>query len=948
MFGQSEAKVGFLYPPKLSQKIINVVDSVSEIKAVFDYIKGNGMAYEGKSFISTGVAGLTAQISAGTLINGDGSLELIISGRPSAKGFAKFNIELLGKPMSMQLEIASLLTTSNGPKVTNLWVQGQVDIPFVDSIEKIKLNLYYNSGNGLAFNGASFNSKEVTGLFANIIPGKLNKGYNGIIDLVISGTPSAIGIAKFDIEFGGQITTLGVTVIGPSVNYIWGGGENIPFGDSIEKLKLSFNYQTGNGIAFKGTSFNSKEVTGLVAKIMPGTLNKGYDGIIDLVISGRPSAIGIAKFDIEFGGKIKTLEFPVVPAPGPSVNYIWGGGENIPFGDSIEKLKLSFNYQTGNGIAFKGTSFNSKEVTGLVAKIMPGTLNKGYDGIIDLVISGRPSAIGIAKFDIEFGGKIKTLEFPVKVFSLDVGYLDDLGQISIYLGDSLKEREYKIDYSNPKDIGSTYSGRTFLSKGVEGFTAFLTPGTLMNQGSFKLLISGKATKMGQAIFDIKIGDKNSVLTINIKSDELGQLEGLVAPKKGKYNVDCEFYNSDIDCNPTLELKKGDLVNYKIVLKYTKSNGRKCPKVNFYSTGVSGLIAEIKDTTTNSLGGELILLITGKPVNGGDAIFNINLAGQKCIVKLKIFDPYSHYVNKFYYNSIKVNSNYMPAGWSPASLMAGSGYGFQTWMTENLCVKRFVNGDPIPFAQTNEEWIKANKEKKPAMCYYKNDTSYAITEYTNGNIDVKYGILYNWYALTDSRGLAPEGWIIPTVGGQSNDYNVNELKAGFPLNDLKSKWGWNNKVNGTNLSGFNALPSGARLADGTFVKSGETGYFWCVGVSALDYEKYIHSETMNDNLKYTPKVLQINIVGTSADILDANDGFGYSVRCISNGKIDLDKASNLTGAQLTGIKDLNQNKKEQEGGLAPEFTEEEFQGEEEKCYNKEGKQIPCNSYYPEKP
>ena len=169
-----------------------------------------------------------------------------------------------------------------------------------------------------------------------------------------------------------------------------------------------------------------------------------------------------------------------------------------------------------------------------------------------------------------------------------------------------------------------------------------------------------------------------------------------------------------------------------------------------------------------------------------------------------------------------------------------------------------------------------------------------------------------------------------------------------MNDLKSKWGWNNKVNGTNLSGFNALPSGARLADGTFVKSGETGYFWCVGVSALDYEKYIHSETMNDNLKYTPKVLQINIVGTSADILDANDGFGYSVRCISNGKIDLDKASNLTGAQLTGIKNLNQNKKEQEGGLAPEFTEEEFQGEEEKCYNKEGKQIPCNSYYPEKP
>ena len=33
-------------------------------------------------------------------------------------------------------------------------------------------------------------------------------------------------------------------------------------------------------------------------------------------------------------------------------------------------------------------------------------------------------------------------------------------------------------------------------------------------------------------------------------------------------------------------------------------------------------------------------------------------------------------------------------------------GSQTWMSENLNVSTFRNGDPIPEAKTNEEWKKA--------------------------------------------------------------------------------------------------------------------------------------------------------------------------------------------------------------------------------------------------
>ena len=79
------------------------------------------------------------------------------------------------------------------------------------------------------------------------------------------------------------------------------------------------------------------------------------------------------------------------------------------------------------------------------------------------------------------------------------------------------------------------------------------------------------------------------------------------------------------------------------------------------------------------------------------------------------------------------------------------YFLDEWMVKNLNVNRFQNGDFIPEAKTNEEWIEAGENCKPAWCYYDNNPE-------NGEI---YGKLYNWYAVNDKRGLAPKGWNIPS-------------------------------------------------------------------------------------------------------------------------------------------------------------------------------------------
>jgi uncharacterized protein (TIGR02145 family) len=146
-----------------------------------------------------------------------------------------------------------------------------------------------------------------------------------------------------------------------------------------------------------------------------------------------------------------------------------------------------------------------------------------------------------------------------------------------------------------------------------------------------------------------------------------------------------------------------------------------------------------------------------------------------------------------------------------------------WMTENLNVSTFRNGDVIPEARTNDEWLRAGKEGKPAWCYYENKAE-------NGD---KYGRLYNWYAVTDARGLAPRGWHVSSDDEwrQTTDFLGGEDAAGTKM---KSNLGWSRDGNGTNESGFTGLPGGSRDLNGTFSNAGNIGFWW----SSTEYDNIL--------------------------------------------------------------------------------------------------------------
>ena len=145
-------------------------------------------------------------------------------------------------------------------------------------------------------------------------------------------------------------------------------------------------------------------------------------------------------------------------------------------------------------------------------------------------------------------------------------------------------------------------------------------------------------------------------------------------------------------------------------------------------------------------------------------------------------------------------------------------GDQCWMAENLKVVHYRNGDAIPEVTDNTEW--------------RNLTTGAYCEYDNNSANVEtYGRLYNWYAVNDSRNIAPEGWHVPT----DDEWQILVDNCGGSSvagGKLKATSGWYDDGNGTDDYGFAALPGGYRYCYyGFFYDMGSYAYFW----SSTEYD-----------------------------------------------------------------------------------------------------------------
>lgn len=199
-------------------------------------------------------------------------------------------------------------------------------------------------------------------------------------------------------------------------------------------------------------------------------------------------------------------------------------------------------------------------------------------------------------------------------------------------------------------------------------------------------------------------------------------------------------------------------------------------------------------------------------------------------------------------------------------------GDQVWMVENLNEDKFRNGDPVPHAESDNAWNQAGLNNQPAWCYYNND-------HANGEI---FGKLYNYFAVVDPRGLAPEGWRIPSdadwskLENHSGDQGVASVKqkeeqfgvvmdfvAGGKLKEAGTAHWLSPNTGATNETGFTALPGGCRDMTGSFQDVGDYGIWWSATQDTT-------SEAWNRRMHF---------INSSVHRYHQDKACGFSVRCV---------------------------------------------------------------------
>jgi uncharacterized protein (TIGR02145 family) len=135
---------------------------------------------------------------------------------------------------------------------------------------------------------------------------------------------------------------------------------------------------------------------------------------------------------------------------------------------------------------------------------------------------------------------------------------------------------------------------------------------------------------------------------------------------------------------------------------------------------------------------------------------------------------------------------------------------QEWMQQDLQVKSYNNGDPIPMIEEADQWEAYLKGAGGAI--QKNQAD-------------EWDVVYNWYAVVDDRGLCPTGWHVPSFeeweilvdhcGGDSyaGDHLLLVSRQSHPEPDKE------------NAAGFAAELGGIRDYMGEYFNVGQSGYWW---------------------------------------------------------------------------------------------------------------------------
>ncbi len=183
-------------------------------------------------------------------------------------------------------------------------------------------------------------------------------------------------------------------------------------------------------------------------------------------------------------------------------------------------------------------------------------------------------------------------------------------------------------------------------------------------------------------------------------------------------------------------------------------------------------------------------------------------------------------------------------------------GTQVWLAENLKTTKYLNGEVIGTTDPASKDFSSESTPKYQWAYMGNESNVS-----------DYGRLYTWYTVTDSRGICPAGWHVPS---KAELMTLTTFLGGDSIDGKKLKESgtthWNSPNTGaTNETGFKALPGGYHGYGGSFEFQGYAGYWWSgteADVNNAWYRGLYYNGGYEHNLSNSKKV-------------------GFSVRCLKD-------------------------------------------------------------------
>lgn len=220
------------------------------------------------------------------------------------------------------------------------------------------------------------------------------------------------------------------------------------------------------------------------------------------------------------------------------------------------------------------------------------------------------------------------------------------------------------------------------------------------------------------------------------------------------------------------------------------------------------------------------------------------------------------------------------GYDYATVLIGE----QCWFAENLRNELYLNGDSILANLSESDWSSTTSGavavygEGSSSCQDQIPDDDACNEAWSLN---EYGRLYNWYAVDDARGLCPSGWHVPSDGewltmemalGMSEwESNAGGWRGTDQSTQMRADYGWPYGSNGTNSSGFSALPGG-----GYIIYSSSLGH-WHAGIISRWWTST--SEPESPGYKSFHRALHYGLGSVNRDYSDWH--YGLSVRCIQD-------------------------------------------------------------------